>query len=120
MTMKHCNEVQERIALGEPLTEPELLHISGCEHCGSVAETYSLLDASLESLAEPVPQGFAHRVMNELATHDVARSPRSPRWFDASWVELALANAALLCAVLNTARFLAGVLIPSVSLGGTR
>ena len=117
MTMKHCNEVQERIALGEPLTEPELLHMSSCEHCSSVAQAYSLLDASLESLAEPVPQGFVDRVMNELATHDVTRSPR---WFDASWVELALANAALLCAVLNTARFLAGVLIPSVSLGASR
>jgi hypothetical protein len=118
MTMKHCNEVQERIALGEPLTEPEQLHMSSCEHCSSVAHAYSLLDASLESLAEPVPQGFADRVMNELATHDVVT--RSPRWFDASWVELALANAALLCAVLNTARFLAGVLIPSVSLGASR
>jgi hypothetical protein len=68
----------------------------------------------LESLAEPVPQGFADRVMNELAAHEVARSPR---WFEARWVELALANVALLCAILNTARFLAGVLIPGVSLG---
>jgi hypothetical protein len=112
--MKHCIELQERIALGEPLNERERRHLSSCEHCGAVAEAYSLLDASLESLAEPVPQGFADRVMNELAAQDVARSPR---WFEAGWVELALANVALLCAVLNTARFLAGVLIPGVSLG---
>jgi hypothetical protein len=112
--MNHCTEVQERIALGQPLSEAERHHLSSCERCGPVAETYSLLDASLESLAEPVPQGFADRVMNALAAHEVARSPR---WFDAGWVELALTNVALLCAVLNTARFLAGVLIPSVSLG---
>jgi hypothetical protein len=114
--MNHCTEVQERIALGESLTEQEQRHLSSCEHCGSVAEAYSLLDASLESLAEPVPEGFADRVMNELAAHEAARPPR---WFDAVWVEVALANVALICAVLNTARFLASVLIPSVGLGAT-
>jgi hypothetical protein len=116
MRMTHCIEVQERIALGEPLTEVDGRHLSSCEPCGSVAEAYSLLDASLESLAEPVPSGFADRVMSELAAHEVAR-PR--RWLEAGWVELTLANVALICAVLNTARFLAGVLIPSVGLGGT-
>jgi hypothetical protein len=116
MIMIHCTKVQERIALGEPLTEPEGRHLSSCEHCGAVAEACILLDASLESLAEPVPPGFADRVMNELLAHEVARSRR---WFDAGWVELALANVALICAVLNTARFLAGVLIPAVSLGAT-
>jgi len=114
--MTHCSETQERIALGEPLGEEERLHLSGCEQCSVVAQTYSLLDASLSSLAEPVPDGFADRVMQRLASHELARSPR---WFDAGWVELALANAALLCALVNTVRFLAGVLIPSVSLGAT-
>ena len=114
MIMIHCVEVQEQIALGQPLTEPEQHHLTRCERCGAVAEAYSLLDASLESLAEPVPPGFADRVMNELLEHEVAR-PR--RWFDAGWVELALANVALICAVLNTARFLAGVLVPTISLG---
>jgi hypothetical protein len=114
--MNHCIKVQERIALGEPLSDSERIHLSSCEQCGQVAETYSLLDASLESLAEPVPQGFVDRVMNRLPAHELARSPR---WFDAGWVELALANVALICALLNTVRFLAGVLIPSVSLGGT-
>jgi hypothetical protein len=112
--MNHCIEVQERIALGEPLPDAERIHVSSCEQCSLVAETYSLLDASLESLAEPVPHGFAERVMSQLAAHQVARSPR---WFNASWFELALANVALVCALLNTVRFLAGVLIPSVSLG---
>jgi hypothetical protein len=116
MSTDYCTEVQERIALGEPLTEQEERHLSSCEPCGTVAEAYSLLDASLESLAEPVPPGFADRVMNELLAHEAARSRR---WFDASWVELALANVALICAVLNTIRFLAGVLIPGVSLGAS-
>ncbi|MEO7035444.1 MAG: hypothetical protein ABI548_16070 [Polyangiaceae bacterium] len=114
--MIHCIEVQERIALGEPLPGLERSHLSSCAHCSSVAETYSLLDASLESLAEPVPQGFADRVISRLAGHEVARSPR---WFNACWVELAFANLALACALLNTVRFLAGVLIPTVSLGAT-
>jgi hypothetical protein len=114
--MIDCIEVQERIALGELLPEPERLHLSSCAHCSAVAEAYSLLDASLESLSEPVPHGFAERVMSRLAAHEVTR-PR--RWFDAGWVELALANVALICALLNTVRFLAGVLVPTVSLGGT-
>jgi hypothetical protein len=112
--MIDCIEVQERIALGEPLPDAERIHVSSCEQCSLVAETYSLLDASLESLAEPVPNGFADRVMSQLAAHEAARAPR---WFDAGWFELALANVALVCALLNTVRFLAGVLIPSVSLG---
>ena len=115
--MTHCIQVQERIALGEALRDHERLHLSDCEQCGLVAQTYSVLDASLESRAEPVPSGFAERVMNRLENHEVVRSPR---WFEAGWVELALANAALVCALLNTLRFLAGVLIPSVSLGAVR
>src|SRR5882724_11107483 len=106
--MTHCTEVQERIALGEPLPDAERVHLSSCKHCNLVAEAYSLLDASLESLAEPVPHGFADRVMTRLTTHEV---PRSTRWFNAGWAELALANVALLCALVNTLRFLAGVLI---------
>jgi hypothetical protein len=114
--MTDCTKVQERIALGQPLAEAERAHLSDCKHCALVAETHSLLDASLEALAEPVPDGFADRVMSQLAALEVARSSR---WFNAGWVELALANAALVCALVNTLRFLAGVLIPSVSLGGT-
>jgi hypothetical protein len=114
MSMTRCIEVQERIALGEPLPDLERIHVSSCEQCSLVAETYSLLDASLESLAEPVPEGFADRMMSRLAANE---SARSPSWFDARWFELALANVALLCALLNTVRFLAGVLVPSVSLG---
>jgi hypothetical protein len=111
-----CAKVQERIALGEQLPDSEQIHLSGCERCTRVAETYSLLDASLESLAEPVPSAFADRVMNRIAEHELARPTR---WFHAGWAELALANAALAGALLNTLRFLADVLIPSVSLGGT-
>jgi len=81
-----------------------------------VAETYSLLDASLESLVEPVPAGFAERVMSRLAKDEPARPKRR---FDGNWTELAFAGAAMGCAVLNTVRFLAGILLPTVSLGGT-
>jgi hypothetical protein len=114
--MTQCSETQARIALAEPLGEQERLHLSSCAQCSAVAQAYSLLDASLESLAEPVPEGFAERVMQRLTSHELARSPR---WFDAGWVEFALANAALVCALVNTLRFLAGVLIPSVGLGAT-
>ena len=114
--MTHCTEVQERIALGEPLADAERLHLSSCEHCNAIAEAYSLLDASLELLAEPVPHGFADRVMSRLTAFEVAGSRR---WINAGWAELALANVALICALVNTVRFLASVLIPSVSLGGT-
>ena len=114
--MTHCNEIQERIALGEVLRDSDRLHLSSCERCSLVAETYSQLDVSLASLGEPVPDGFAERVMLRIAA---AEPLHAPRWFDARWFELALANAALICAVVNTLRFLAGVLVPSVSLGGT-
>ena len=114
--MTDCTEVQERIALGQPLHAEERVHLSSCERCSRVAEAYSALDAGLESLVEPVPDGFAERVMMRIAEQE---SGRSRRWFEARWFELALTNAALICAVVNTVRFLAGVLIPSVSLGGT-
>lgn len=113
--MTSCIEVQEAIALGERLSDAERVHLSGCERCSHVAETYSQLDASLEFLAAPVPEGFADRVMSRLAAPELARAPR---WFEARWVEVALANVALVCALVNTVRFLAGILIPSVSLGG--
>jgi hypothetical protein len=114
--MTHCTEVQERIALGEPLGDLERAHLSDCERCNVVAEAYSLLDASLEALAEPVPQGFADRVMSRLTALEPARPAR---WFNAGWAELALTNVALICALVNTVRFLAAVLIPSISLGAT-
>jgi len=114
--MTDCTEIQERIALGQPLFEAQRVHLSNCERCSHVAETFSRLDASLESLLEPVPDGFADRVMSRIALLEGARARR---WFDARWVELALTNAALVCALVNTVRFLASVLIPSVSLGGT-
>jgi hypothetical protein len=113
--MNHCSKVQEQVALGEPLPELDRVHLSNCERCSLVAETYSLLDASLDSLAEPVPQGFADRVMSRLVALEEAPSKR---WFDGPFAELALANVALLCALLNTVRFLAGILIPTVSFGG--
>lgn len=113
--MNDCTDIQERIALGQPLREAQRVHLSSCERCSQVAETFSRLDASLESLVEPVPDGFAERVMSRIAALEAARSGR---WFDAHWVELALTQAALVCALVNTVRFLAGVLIPSVSLGG--
>ena len=114
--MTDCTEVQERIALAEPLGDAERTHLSSCEGCNVVAEAYSLLDESLEALAEPVPHGFADRVMSRLDTLEVARPTA---WFNTGWAELALANVALICALVNTVRFLAGVLIPSISLGAT-
>ena len=114
--MTDCTEVQERIALGEPLGDRGRAHLSSCERCNLVAESYSLLDASLEALAEPVPHGFADRVMSRLVTHEVARRVR---WFNAGWAELAFTHFALICALVNAVRFLAGVLIPSVALGGS-
>lgn len=116
MSMTQCNEVQERLALGELLADLDRNHLLSCERCRLVAAAYSLLDASLESLAEPVPNGFADRVMSRISERAVATSPP---WFNAGWVELALANVALICALVNTVRFLAGVLIPSASLGAT-
>lgn len=112
--MTHCTEIQERIAVGEALRDSDRLHLSSCERCSLVAETYSQLDVSLASLWEPVPGGFADRVMSRIAAVEPVHAPR---WFEARWFELALANVALVCALVNTVRFVAGVLIPSVSLG---
>jgi hypothetical protein len=114
--MNICIEVQERIALEEPLSDSERAHLADCQRCTRVAETYSLLDESLERLVEQVPEGFADRVLIRLAAQEGARSKR---WLDTSWAEIAFANLALFCALLNTLHFLAGVLIPTVSLGGT-
>jgi len=113
--MTDCTETQERIALGRPLLHAQRIHLFSCEQCSRVAEAFSRLDASLKSLTEPVPEGFADRVMCQIAAH-----PRveSRPWFEAGWVQFALVNVALAGALLNVVRFLASVLVPSVSLGG--
>ena len=115
--MDSCNETQEKIASGVSLDGDEQRHAVTCPHCASVASTYSLLDATLETFAPAlVPAGFADRVMARLAADD---RPPPLRWFERRVVQIALANAAAICAVFNLARFLAHIFVSDIALGGT-
>ena len=114
-----CNEVQEKVALGQPLAAAESAHVATCTACGRVAESWGTLDVALDAI-EPlaqVPEGFAGRVMR--AIEDEESEARSLRWFEYRWVQLGLANVGALVSLFNLFRFVAHVLVPSLSFGGT-
>ena len=114
--MEPCNEVQEKIAGGRALRGEEQRHAAGCPRCAAVAASYSLLDATLEAFTSPVPDGFAERVMAQIAAEvDRGRG----RWFERRPVQLVFAHAAALCAVFNVAWFVARVFAADVAFGGT-
>lgn len=113
--MSSCNEVQEKIARGESLSEAERAHTTACASCAPVIADFSLLEAALSTLGTAVPAGFADRVMAGVAAEGAAGAPRTPR----RWVPLTLAYGAGVLAVLNVAGFLASVFQASVAFGGT-
>ena len=115
--MDACNETQEKIATGRALSADEQRHAAGCARCAAAAAAYSLLDATLETLTPAVPDGFAERVVGLVAAE--AAPGRAMRWFERRPIELVVANAAALCAVLNVAWFVVRVFAADVALGGT-
>ena len=114
--MDPCNSIQETIARGAPLHAESQRHVVDCGHCAPVAAAYSLLDGALEALASDVPPGFADRVMALIAEDD---APASARWFERRWIQIAFAHAAAACALFNVARFVMGIFVSNVALGGT-
>ncbi len=112
--MSRCNDVQEKIARGEALSEDQREHTTACASCASVMADFSMLEAALNAFGPAVPTGFADRVMAHVATEVVTPSHTSGRW-----VSLTLAYAAGVVAALNVASFLARVFIASVAFGGT-
>jgi len=132
--MELCNPTQEKIAGGIPLDPREQGHAADCPGCAAVAAVYSLLDATLDALPFPVPEGFADRVMEGVAATATAttattattegsatdRAARTPaRWLDRRWLQLMFAQGAVLCALINLAAFVLHVLVADVALGGT-
>jgi len=127
--MHLCNETQEKIAAGQALSGTDQRHVAGCAGCAAVAASYSLLDATLETFAPRVPDGFADGVMALVAAEAgapeggkvnvIGRGQRMLRWFDRRPVQLIAANAAALCAVFNVAWFVMRVFLADVALGGT-
>jgi hypothetical protein len=132
--MDPCNETQEKIAAGLALPDAHQRHAAACARCAAVAASYSLLDATLETFAPRVPEGFADGVMALVAAEAAPRAgakaasgpatidgpgQRLPRWFERRPVQLVVANAAALCAVFNVAWFVMRVFSADVALGGT-
>lgn len=115
--MDRCNETQEKIAAGRALSAGEQAHAAGCARCATVAASYSLLDATLETFAPAVPDGFAERVMSLVSAEAVP--VRAGRWFERRAVQVAVANAAALCAAFNVLWFVVRVFVADVALGGT-
>jgi len=115
--MDPCNETQEEIAAGRRLSVEQQSHAATCAGCAAIAASYSLLDATLETFAPVVPDGFAERVMGLVAAE--AAPGRPARWFERRPIQLLVANAAAVCAVLNVAWFVARVFAADVALGVT-
>jgi anti-sigma factor RsiW len=110
-----CNDVQEKVARVDPLSEDERHHASACQSCASVIAEFSLLEAALNALAAgAVPSGFADRVMARVQAEGDATAATPGRW-----LHLAFACAAGGFGLFNVAAFLARVLIASIAFGST-
>lgn len=111
----NCTDIQEKLARAVDLSVDEAMHTADCAACASVAETYSLLDVALRPDRFVPPDGFADGVMARLEAESEAR-----RFIDRPWVSVLFVNAAVVLAMLNVARFIAGVFVPSVGFAGVR
>ena len=111
--MSSCNDIQEKIARDESLSEAERAHTIACEACASVIADFSLLEAALTRFGAAVPAGFADRVMAGVAAEGTPAT-RLPR----RWIPLTLAYAAGVLAAVNVVGFVASVFAASVAFGG--
>lgn len=117
-----CTETQEKLTRGQTLDDSERDHALTCRACSALAAACATLDATLAELEPEVPEGFADRVMANIA-RDVEAQGRVPQaarrtlWYERRWAGVLLSSAAALVALLNVARFVAGVLMPG-SFGG--
>jgi hypothetical protein len=116
--MNRCNETQETIAAGTPLSPEDQRHAADCARCAAVAASYSLLDATLAAFGPQVPDAFADRVMALVADEDAPG--RIARWYERWPIQMAVANAAALCAALNVVYFVVRVFVADVALGAAR
>ena len=112
--MSSCNDIQEKIAREESLSEAERAHTMACEACASVIAEFSLLEAVLSRIGAAVPAGFVDRVMAGVAAEGPRATRRTRRW-----IPLTLAYAAGVLAAVNVAGFVASVFAASVAFGGT-
>lgn len=122
MTTLPCNPIQERIALGEALSEQDQAHVLACPGCAEVARLWLALDSEIASQIDgglKVPDGFADRVMDAI-DEAPQLSAGLERALGRRWVQLVLANLGLAVAVANIVRFVLGALLPAAGLGGAR
>lgn len=114
--MKDCVEIQELLALGGRLSDHQSHHVTECPSCAAVAAQWLVLDSVFQGDGgTDVPDGFADAVMKRVESEDTAPTG----WLDRRWVQVALANAAALVTMANVVRFVARLLVPVTSLGGT-
>jgi len=57
-------------------------------------------------------------IAREVAAGGAVERATPSRWYERRWAAMLLSSAAALIALLNVARFVAGVLIPVGSIGG--
>lgn len=116
-----CNLIQERIAVGETLDEPDQAHVLACPSCTEVAKLWWTLDTQITDQLDggiTVQDGFADRVMSAL--DQAPRATAVDRWLGRRSVQLCLANVGLAVALANIVRFVLGTLVPAAGLGGVR
>jgi hypothetical protein len=115
--MTLCNDIQERIARGDTSSADDRDHAATCASCAAVIADFSLLEATLHTFEPAVPAGFADRVMARLETAHASMPLPSRRV--GLRMQLALAYAGGLLAVINAVAFIARIFIASVAFGGT-
>jgi hypothetical protein len=116
-----CTLIQERIVVGEALSEQDQAHVLGCPACTEVTQLSLALDSEVSGqldTAVKIPDGFADRVMVALDHEQPATS--LDRALGRRWVQVVLANVGLAVAVANIIRFVLGTLMPAAGLGGVR
>jgi hypothetical protein len=121
MSTLPCNLIQEHLAVGESLSEPDQAHVLACPSCARVAQLGLALDTQIAEQLDGgvrVPDGFADRVMSAL--DQAPRAAAVDRWLGRRSVQLILANVGLAVALANIVRFVLGTLVPAAGLGGVR
>jgi hypothetical protein len=118
---KKCLDVQEKLATGIDLLEPESQHLSDCQNCQNVFADYLALTALIEQDANDifVPDSFLENIMSE-----VANISQRQDWFEMMvakvniWLQIPLVEYGYLATgfvfgVVSFFRFVAFVFIPA-------
>ena len=97
-----CEEARLQLSayLDGELSEPEAkrmeAHLNQCEDCSALLEAYKAIDEGVMDLTEPIPEGFAQRVMDNLPKQE---KPKRRRFAYGGFTAVAAVAAVLVLAI---------------------